>query len=1201
MLCIATLLSQLGNAQEISCNMLKLPFAQMVDESNSIAYAEVTAAQSFWNEKHSMIYTHYTLNVIQSLKSDLPQTVTLVVEGGRATGIQIDYQDRIELLVGAQIVVMLERIPKYWDCGTLPSNSYSAYASKQGLFVVDPVTLETHDPFKRFSSLSELFDAVKEEVGKQAQLPQAKNVPAAEGVSSIAVLASFSPTTITAGTGSVLTISGSGFGATRGNGFVEFSIVDGTFAQPLAKDYITWTDTQIQLYVPSLTLFNGAVKETAATGPIRVTPDGGTAVASPTSLNIKYSMFNRYNSQQDSAVTFRLINADLQGGYTLKYNDQFSTLGAGAQASLERALSTWKCATQVNFKISSSTTSIRAVAIDNTSVITDDVQAPLPVGILGRGVSITGLCVNGPLVKALTVEMDIIIDATPGLTWNFSTSAPSFTQYDFETVLLHEFGHVHQLAHTASGSTNIMAPTVSSGVMNRSLQPFDLEGGLDVMARAQTPVGCNINSHVSLTSSLSITSNVVFPICNGSSVTFTAVGTNITANATLNWFKNGIQVAQGNSYTLSNLANNDVIFCQYNACTTVRSNSITAAVTSNTATISYAASYCRSTITAQNVNRTGVAGGTYSATPAGLSINATTGAITPSASTVGAYTVTYSLAASGPCPSSTTTTQVTIVASPFVTLSYGSGTVLLCKASTGTASATVTSSGAPTFTASPAGLVINASTGAITPSTSTVGTYTVTASVTGTGSCAGVVVTATSQVTIVASPFVTISYGTGTVSFCKSTSGNFAAAYTTNGTPTFSASPAGLTINTTTGAITPSTSTVGTYTITASVTGTGACAGFVATSTAQVTIVASPFVTLNYGTGTGTVFLCKSTSGSVAATVSSSGTPTFSASPAGLVINASTGAITPSTSTAGTYTVTASVTGTGACAGVVVTATRSVTIVAPLATPAAITGVTTNACGLTRTFSIASVAGAASYTWTVPAGATVSGSSSGTSITLVFSNSFSTGTLSVRANSLTGCNSGLRSTTIQGAPSQPGTMSTNVIVAGLGSASVGAVSGATSYLWTISSGFISFGQGTNSVNFDAGFLPSSVNICVRAVNSCGQSVVRCKTVSLAQSGGGAQSQMISEEPIENEKLVDPTIFPNPSEDIINLSFEDSELNDNLTVDLLDAGGMLIQRLNYQSTYGTTMQVSLSDLPAGMYMFRMSTVDGQVATKRFVKQ
>jgi hypothetical protein len=124
---------------------------------------------------------------------------------------------------------------------------------------------------------------------------------------------------------------------------------------------------------------------------------------------------------------------------------------------------------------------------------------------------------------------------------------------------------------------------------------------------------------------------------------------------------------------------------------------------------------------------------------------------------------------------------------------------------------------------------------------------------------------------------------------------------------------------------------------------------------------------------------------------------------------------------------------------------------------------------------------------------------------------------------------------------------------------------------------------------------------VKAVNSCGQSVQRCKTINTMQDSGGAQSQMISEEPIEKEKLVDPAIFPNPAEDIINLSFEDSELNENLVVDLLDAGGMLIQRLNYQSTYGTMMQVSLADLPAGMYMFRMSTIDGQTATKRFIKQ
>src|SRR6185295_11311053 len=53
-------------------------------------------------------------------------------------------------------------------------------------------------------------------------------------------------------------------------------------------------------------------------------------------------------------------------------------------------------------------------------------------------------------------------------------------------------------------------------------------------------------------------------------------------------------------------------------------------------------------------------GGAYSASPAGLTINATTGAITPSTSTPGTYTVTYTVAASGGCPGVVATTPVTI-------------------------------------------------------------------------------------------------------------------------------------------------------------------------------------------------------------------------------------------------------------------------------------------------------------------------------------------------------------------------------------------------------------------------------------------------------------------------------------------------------------------------------------------------------------
>jgi hypothetical protein len=52
----------------------------------------------------------------------------------------------------------------------------------------------------------------------------------------------------------------------------------------------------------------------------------------------------------------------------------------------------------------------------------------------------------------------------------------------------------------------------------------------------------------------------------------------------------------------------------------------------------------------------------------GLTINATSGAITPSTSTPGTYTVTYTVAASGGCPGVTATTSVTI--NPVITPTF---------------------------------------------------------------------------------------------------------------------------------------------------------------------------------------------------------------------------------------------------------------------------------------------------------------------------------------------------------------------------------------------------------------------------------------------------------------------------------------------------------------------------------------------------
>ncbi len=152
--------------------------------------------------------------------------------------------------------------------------------------------------------------------------------------------------------------------------------------------------------------------------------------------------------------------------------------------------------------------------------------------------------------------------------------------------------------------------------------------------------------------------------------------------------------------------------------------------TSNTptATIAYAGTpFCKSVSTAQPVTLTGSTAGTYSAL-GGLSIDAVTGAITPSASNAGTYTVTYTIPG---CPAFTTTASVTITAAPAATIAYAS--TAFCS---GAAIQNVTQTGnTGGVYSSGSGLSLNTSTGAINPALSTSGNYTVTYTLPSSGGC----------------------------------------------------------------------------------------------------------------------------------------------------------------------------------------------------------------------------------------------------------------------------------------------------------------------------------------------------------------------------------------------------------------------------------------------------------------------------------
>jgi hypothetical protein len=92
-----------------------------------------------------------------------------------------------------------------------------------------------------------------------------------------------------------------------------------------------------------------------------------------------------------------------------------------------------------------------------------------------------------------------------------------------------------------------------------------------------------------------------------------------------------------------------------------------------------------------NINDNRSNGGTFSATPAGLVIDATTGQIDLAASTPNTYTITYSFG-TAPC-TGTATSQVTVSAQPTATVSGGT----FCNS--GTTTLTVTGTTGGTFSA----------------------------------------------------------------------------------------------------------------------------------------------------------------------------------------------------------------------------------------------------------------------------------------------------------------------------------------------------------------------------------------------------------------------------------------------------------------------------------------------------------------------
>ncbi|NBW28632.1 MAG: hypothetical protein EBR38_08705, partial [Flavobacteriaceae bacterium] len=288
-------------------------------------------------------------------------------------------------------------------------------------------------------------------------------------------------------------------------------------------------------------------------------------------------------------------------------------------------------------------------------------------------------CTGTAVRTIITVKPIPVVVATPtpaticsGSTSNIIlTSTPAGATFSWTAIQTDASG-----ASAASGSTIAQAlssPGSFIGSVNYTITPtLNSCVGLPVnsiITVNPTPVA--VASPVSTTICSATTTNIpLTSLVSGATFAWTVVQNNVSGASA----GSGSSIAQTLTATTANPGS--VVYTitpTANGCTGVPINVTINVTPIPTSTITYPGTpFCRSLTTGQSVTLTGTGaytGGVYSST-AGLTIDGTTGAITPSSSTAGNYVVTYTAPASAGCASVPTTTNVVITALPTATIAY---------------------------------------------------------------------------------------------------------------------------------------------------------------------------------------------------------------------------------------------------------------------------------------------------------------------------------------------------------------------------------------------------------------------------------------------------------------------------------------------------------------------------------------------------
>jgi hypothetical protein len=238
----------------------------------------------------------------------------------------------------------------------------------------------------------------------------------------------------------------------------------------LSTDYISWSDTMIVVKVPTQ----------AGTGTIQVENSDPSSTLSSDTLTVPYNLINVTYLGTHYGTRLQGLNPGASNIFT--FNTRFFD-STNAKEDFVTALEAWRCKSLVNFDTTNTTTANATRAYDSINLVSWDFTDTLPLGVLGQATS-TFLGCNGG-ADWFVRDIDIFFNNIPftGYTWEYGAGVPSGTQFDFESVAVHEMGHAHLLGHVVD-SIKVMHYSVSNGQKKSSISTLDSFGAIDIMNKS---------------------------------------------------------------------------------------------------------------------------------------------------------------------------------------------------------------------------------------------------------------------------------------------------------------------------------------------------------------------------------------------------------------------------------------------------------------------------------------------------------------------------------------------------------------------------------------------------------------------------------------------------------------------------------------------------------------------------------------------